>query len=114
MSSIAWLQLLILGGLAGLLGQGIRVLVGLKKEWDSAAAAGKTLASRFDPGRLIVSLLIGFAAGAVGTLTLAGVADLTSINAHVVAALLATGYAGTDFIEGFISRQGSVASNANV
>jgi hypothetical protein len=114
MSSIAWLQLLMLGGLVGMLGQGIRVLVGLKKEWDSASRAGKTLASRFDAGRLVVSLLIGFAAGAVGTLTLAGMADVAALGARDVATLLATGYAGTDFIEGFIGRSDPRAGTARV
>lgn len=104
MTSIAWLQLLLLGGIAGALGQSVRVLVGLKKEWDAATAKGRTLASRFNPARMLVSVLIGFAAGATSALALVGTTDTKALGAHEIAALLAAGYAGTDLIEGFINR----------
>jgi hypothetical protein len=54
---------LLLAGLLGMVGQGVRAVVGLKKLNEDAAAQGVSSADLFIAARLIVSLLIGFIAG---------------------------------------------------
>ena len=50
MSVTEWINLLLLGGMLGALGQGVRAVVGLKKLNDQAALDGrKVLPHRCDP-----------------------------------------------------------------
>jgi hypothetical protein len=93
---------IMLGGLMGLFGQGIRAIRGLKTMVDDAAASGNDL---FSAARLLISLVIGFLAGIAATLIL-GVKFVheNAGDAHVLLGIAACGYAGTDFIEGFISK----------
>ncbi len=86
---------LLTGGVLGLLGQGIRVVVGLRKQQAAPTEP-------FDASRLGASLLIGFVAGALGVLALGLKGVAGGLESRAVAELLATGYAGTDFIEGFV------------
>jgi len=95
---------IIAGGLLGMLGQGVRIVVGLKKMNDGNAvrAAGGETPQPFDSSRLIISIFIGFVAGAVGMLvkgnTIAGAGGQYSTEAIVT--IIAIGYSGADFIEG--------------
>ena len=101
-SVIEWLQLIGLGGLLGVLGQGIRMIVGFKKLHDESAEKGVTISDLVRIDRIIVPLLIGFIAGALASIpTLEKPAE---ISAEQLLTLLAAGYAGADFIEGFMSR----------
>lgn len=102
-----WLIVLTLGGFLGMVGQGARAIVGLKKESDSAAAAGQNLADRFRASTLVVSLMIGFVAGVLAMVGLvaAGKIAVASVDGQTVATLLGAGYAGADFIEGFMQRE---------
>jgi len=102
LTASAWLVLIALGGLMGMLGQGIRVIVGLKKAQDLAHQQGKTLAEKFEPSTLLVSLLIGFIAGALASLALSKVNE--TISPQLLIGFMGAGYAGTDFIEGFIRK----------
>ena len=100
-----WLVILLLGGLLGMVGQGTRAIVGLKKASDLASASGQTLSDRFDGTQLGISLLIGFIAGALAVmgLALAGkLSETANLEGHVLMTVFTAGYAGTDFIEGFI------------
>jgi hypothetical protein len=97
-----WLQLIGLGGLVGALGQGVRTIVGMKKLNDAASGTTSSVGDLIEPSRLVVSLAIGFIAGALAAVSL--VKDLTKINAELIFALAAAGYAGADFIEGFVNR----------
>lgn len=94
----------IAGGLLGALGQGIRIAVGLKKLSDANAqqvASGKT-PDKMDTARLAVSLFIGFVAGAMGMLIKgASLKAADGYQAEAIVTIIAIGYAGTDFIEGF-------------
>lgn len=90
-----------LGILLGLLGQALRVVVGIKKEVDQATAAGKTLKDSFDSVRLAISLMIGGLAGGLGAISLLG----TEINRELLLTLVAIGYSGADFIEGFVRKK---------
>ena len=83
-------------------GQGIRVIVGLKKAAESAQAAGSTLKQDFNGARLLVSLLIGAIAGVLAALPFISQAE--TITYQTLVALLGAGYAGADFIEGFMRK----------
>jgi hypothetical protein len=104
MNVIDWIQLLLLGGMLGALGQGVRTVIGLKKVNDQAALEGRKMKDMVEASTLIISLFIGFIAGA---LAIIGIVD-TSVpvvpDKELVLTLLGAGYAGTDFIEGFIKK----------
>ncbi len=75
-----WRQFILLGGIMGAMGQGARVVIGLRKLNDevsakasAALATGGTppqIGDSIDVSRLLVSLLIGFIAGELAALTL--------------------------------------------
>jgi hypothetical protein len=90
-----------LGTLLGLMGQGIRVVIGLKKQSDEAAAAGKKRADNFDVVRLCLSLAIGAIAGSVSAIILMG----TVVDKEFLLTIITSGYAGTDFVEGTLIAQ---------
>lgn len=99
-----WIQVLLLGGMLGALGQGVRAVIGLKKVNDQAALEGRQMADLIEANTLIISLLIGFIAGA---LAIVGIVDTSAPMApdkELIITLLGAGYAGTDFIEGFIKK----------
>lgn len=98
-TAIEWIQILLLGGLAGAIGQSTRVAVGIKKFRDSAAAG---TASPFRWSRLYGSVLIGATAGAIAAIS----TDLSveNVSFEELLGLMAAGYAGADFIEGFSSK----------
>lgn len=108
MAGNALLQLIAIGVIAGAFGQGLRAIVGIKKASDEAAAGGSTLRSEgLDVSRLIFSLFIGAIAGGIGIFTITGfsAAALTNITAEMFFGVVGIGYAGTDFIEGFVRTQ---------
>jgi hypothetical protein len=90
-----------LGTLLGLLGQILRVIVGIKKEIEQTTINGKTLRDSFDSIRLVISLMIGGLAGGLGAITLLG----TELNRELLLTLVAIGYSGADFIEGFVRKR---------
>ena len=101
-----WLQIITLGGLMGAVGQGARTVVGLKKINDAAASAEVSSTDLFVASRVLVSLAIGFIAGSVTGIILIKVAPGHPPQAtpEQLFTLAAAGYAGTDAIEGFMSR----------
>lgn len=110
----------IAGGLLGSLGQGIRLAVGLKKlnaeniKKENEGDDKEPISS----GRLILSIFIGFIAGAIGMLikgsTLAANGDY---NTESIVTIIAIGYSGADFIEGvfntYLTKFNPVASTIN-
>lgn len=97
------LSAFVLSGLLGMVGQGIRVVAGMKKLTDEAKSRPDDPAARFETSRLLISLLIGFLAGVVAAFSL-GLSKLVSLKGDDVQLLLgimAAGYAGADFIEAF-------------
>ena len=111
-SAYEWLQLISLGGLSGMLGQGARTLIGFKKMNDASSASSGSVSDMIAADRLIVSLVTGFIAGALAAITtIQTVAELEGIGLQKILALAGAGYAGADFIEGLISR---VAPASNV
>lgn len=100
------IEKILLGGLLGLLGQGIRMAIGLKKLSD--ANAQKSDKEDLNGGRLMVSLFIGFVAGALYVLvngfdTKPDVEDGHYIGNQFIFTVIAAGYAGSDFIEGLFN-----------
>ncbi len=96
---------LLLGGILGTLGQGLRVVAGLKKMNDQAARDRKTFSDMFQTSAMLSSLMIGFIAGAVAIVVSIDVAAVgKEIDKTTIVTLITAGYAGTDFIEGFIRK----------
>jgi hypothetical protein len=101
-SSSAILSTLLLCGLLGLLGQGVRAAVGLKKAMGQGAPDQQ---SEFNAAYLLFSLMIGFIAGILAALAI-GLTNLITIDLNDMKVLLgiaAAGYAGADFIENTFS-----------
>lgn len=101
-STFDWFQIIGLGAVAGGIGQGIRTIVGLKKLGDTASGTTSSVADLIQPSRLIVSMLIGAVAGALAATTI--IKDVLHVSAEQFFGLAAAGYAGADFIEGFVNR----------
>jgi predicted chitinase len=98
------LTTLLLCGLMGLLGQGVRAAIGLKgaSRLPSPQADQQTA---FSAAYFVLSLMIGFIAGVVAGLVI-GVQKLLTIDPgdlKVLLGIAASGYAGADFIENSLS-----------
>ena len=97
LTPLSVLILILVGGILGTVGQLIRVIVGLKKAADSHTET--------DYRRTAFSLMLAFAVGGVsGVLAAINMVDTGLFDKSVVIAFLAAGYAGTDFIEGFMKK----------
>jgi putative chitinase len=96
---------LILAGLLGMVGQGVRAVAGIKKMGDEAQAKGVSPSAMFSPGWFLVSLAIGFIAGVIAALSL-GLSKLLKSpdDFQLLLGIAAAGYTGTDFVEAFSSR----------
>jgi hypothetical protein len=93
---------LLIGVLLGVGGQIARSAVGLKKEMDKARPkAGDDKWYWFNMQELLVSLLLGGAAGAFAAVLMMGAA----IDNKFLMACIGAGYAGSDFIQGFMHRE---------
>ncbi len=98
---------LLLGGMMGLVGQGLRVIVGLKKLHDTALSKQKKIGDLFSGSSIVISLIIGFFAGILVVVCISNFdpgffkGDNAKRN---ILSLVAAGYAGTDFIEGLIKK----------
>jgi len=93
------LSLLLLSGMMGMVGQGARTIVGLKKLSDLSNTAPSE-ADSFAASRIFIGLMIGFIAGVVGGLT-PKVFDAKTIDGDLLFYLASIGYIGVDVIEGF-------------
>lgn len=105
MDATAVLEILVLGALMGMLGQGARAVIGLKTMGDYANAQGVSASDLFVAGRLVTSLLIGTLVGLASALVyyISG-GTATNLSSHVLVGWAAAAYAGTDALEGFISQ----------
>ena len=105
MNATTVLEILILGALMGMLGQGARAIIGLKTMTDYANAQGVSASDLFVASRLITSLLIGILVGLASALVYdIGGGSGTDVTWHVLVGWAAAAYAGTDALEGFISQ----------
>jgi hypothetical protein len=94
----AALAILGVGVLLGAGGQTVRVVIGLKKEMDQAP--GQDWGKWFNASQLVVSMLLGGAAGLLYAVYQFG----AEINKQYLLGGIAAGYAGADFIEGLMSK----------
>lgn len=100
MSTADLINEILVGGLLGAIGQGIRVAVGLGKLNTSNVnkAIDGDDKEEFSPARLILSIFIGMIAGAIAALLKGPVSDSGAKEYYFP--IIAAGYSGADFIEG--------------
>lgn len=98
------LIIIVIGAILGAVGQGIRVIVGLKKVSDAAVAKNVATKDLMEYKQLALSLVIGFAIGAIAGVIAAVSSTNLQLSKTVIFTFLGAGYAGTDFIEGFIKK----------
>lgn len=98
------LEVLLLGALMGILGQGARSIIGLKGMVDDAKALNLSPTDLFEAARLITSFLIGFLVGLAAALVYIKNYGAAEPSWHTLLGFVAAGYAGTDFLEGFIAQ----------
>lgn len=103
------IQALGLGFALGAIGQSARAVVGLKKTHD-ASTESETFKENFNGSELLVSLLIGGIAGTFAMM--AFLSKNVEVTQQSIIMLLAAGYAGADFIEGFVTKNLSSATPA--
>jgi predicted chitinase len=104
------LSALVLCGVVGMVGQGIRAVVGLRKAGYLQIEAGDSK-QNFSASYLMVTLMIGFIAGSLSGLIMGLDTFAGKLPSESLMALVAAGYAGVDFIEGsFNSRIKSAVS----
>lgn len=99
---IEYVSALVLGGILGMIGQGLRVIVGLKKLYDALEMTTDGGPSKFDSRRLWLSLFIGFIAGSFGMILKIDYEAVSTMvmNKEFMISIVAIGYMGVDFIEG--------------
>src|SRR4051812_40071101 len=96
------LTALLVCGVMGLLGQGVRAVVGLKNAGTLKSVAPNQ-ASEFDASYLLLSLMIGFIAGILAGLA-TGLNDFTAaVTLQRLLGVAAAGYVGADFVENSMS-----------
>ncbi|WP_313687359.1 hypothetical protein [Pantoea sp.] len=93
------LPALLLCGIAGMTGQGIRAVVGLRKA-GYLQIENKDDTQNFSASYLMVTLMIGFIAGGLSGITIGLDRFSTTFDSELLMAVVAAGYAGVDFIEG--------------
>ena len=103
----AWIIQIILGGILGMTGQGLRVVAGMKKINDSTEATQKSLGDLFVLHRLLISLLTGFIGGVIAILVMGK--NFANPDVTQMLGVIAAGYAGSDFIDAFIQKYLPVA-----
>lgn len=98
LSAASWLLVLVVGAIAGAVGQLVRTIAGLGNS-NRTSAAGQ-IVEPFSPSRLVVSLLVGATAGALAALGLHAQLTAPNVEMNTIVGLMAAGYTGADFIEG--------------
>jgi predicted chitinase len=95
---------LLLCGLLGLLGQGVRAIVGLKNA-GSLNSTTSTEQAEFSLAYLVLSLMIGFIAGILAglALNLQTIITVDPGNWKLLLGIAGSGYIGADFIENAMS-----------
>jgi hypothetical protein len=94
---------LIIGLIVGAAGQGVRAIVGLKGLQDQVAnTPNASMDDLFRARDLVISFGIGGVAGICASLAL--LASNTDLDIKSILGLMAAGYAGADFIEGFVKQ----------
>ena len=101
MSTITWLQIAAVGIVFGAAGQLARTIVGFKKLYDYIDGVTPAF-SLVDGMRLFVSIAIGGVAGLFAAVSV--ITNVADVSTQQLLGIAAAGYAGSDFIEGFVTR----------
>lgn len=96
-----WLLALAVGALFGALGQLIRTIPGTYKRWQGSGGAPS---EPFSAQVLLMSVVLGAVAGMLAALFVVGDLVAPRVSFSPLLGLMAAGYAGADFIEGFAGR----------
>ncbi len=97
------LSLILIGAILGIVGQGLRMIVGLKKLNDMSESR-EHFNNQFDRKKLLLSLIYAFVIGAIGGVLMAIDSLDKTWDKSTIIAIIGAGYAGADFIEGFLSK----------
>ena len=98
------LAVLLIGALLGMAGQGARIIVGLKKVNDDAHQNEKTFNDVFVGKQLLLSLIYAMVIGGITGIILGVDLVEKDVSTKALLGIMAAGYAGTDFIEGFVNK----------
>lgn len=109
-AAAAWLLVMLTGAVAGAVGQLVRTIAGMGNA-NRASTAGQQI-EPFNASRLVVSLLVGAAAGALAALTMHEQLTKATVEVSTIIGLMAAGYAGADFIEGVAGKFFPTAASA--
>ena len=96
------LAYLLIGALMGVVGQTLRVIVGIKKEFEAAKPLNLAAKDWFNGKELVITILLGAAAGVLAAVSKFDLA--TPLSKEILMAFVAAGYAGSDFISGFMGK----------
>ena len=102
MDAMQTLTFVALGGLLGAAGQGVRAVIGIKKEINDPKNAGKTVKEWFDAKELVISFILGAIAGILAAV-LQYAPDVHPAK-NLLLGFLGAGYAGADFIGGVMQK----------
>ncbi len=107
------LIIILIGAILGAVGQGIRVIVGVKKVNDQAVRTNTSVKENIDYRQMAFSLFVAFGIGGIaGVLAVVSSDNIVFTKATIIAFITA-GYAGTDFIEGFIKKNPNINNQNN-
>lgn len=101
------LKIILLASILGMCGQVIRVMAGLKKIKETASEDRKNIKSVLNDNtsQILFSLIIALIVGGVSGILVAITSPVFVLDKATIIALITAGYAGTDFIEGFIIKR---------
>ncbi len=102
MDAMQTLAFLVSGALLGAAGQGVRAVVGIKKEINDAKKANETVKDWFDAKELAISFILGAIAGILAAVSQYG-SDV-QLTKNLLFGFAAAGYAGADFIGGVMQK----------
>jgi hypothetical protein len=96
------LTFVVLGALLGMAGQGVRAMIGIKKEIDDPKNANRTVNEWFDGREMAISFILGAVAGILAALTQYG--PTVELTKNLLFGFVAAGYSGADFIGGIMQK----------
>lgn len=99
-----WITITLFGMLFGAVGQGIRTIPGFVNLKHERLTGGRRADDDFNATSLVVSLLLGAVAGAIAALTMNEKLMVPKVTIDTVLGVIAAGYTGADFIQGFIGK----------
>lgn len=97
-------NVILAGGGMGLIGQGVRSAVGLKKLRDKSGNQASVFSDNFSASKFFSSLVFGFIAGALTAFFMLDDTTQTPLTKSILIGFMGAGYAGADIIDGFAAK----------